>query len=267
MKSSHKCRKNYLFMWFYFLVNDQWDSFICINSLRMWTHIQLCVCVFLLYVSVLSFPVCLSNKSSVTRTMTSGCTRQSSRSFVVTVLVLGPLWSSGKFSDVSSARLRVVKLWPPSRWAAPAQSGLGLLAACDCSRGQSTGVRWGPKGSVKEPPSPRVRPLESRLAGRHCLVGWVWTFWNALTARFRYCMFSSWDVTPSCRNTFTHHWKAGDRIAEAGPALCASVDDVCLTLFFNKTSTLKWICCLKVRYFQCVLCVFKSCSQRTSKMV
>lgn len=149
----------------------------------------------LVCVCVLVFFMYLSNKSSVTRATTSGCTRQSSRSLVVMVLLPASLRSSAEFSGDPSAQSRGLV-----RDKAPPLSG--LLLSGGAPRGQRTGVRWGLKGSVKEPGFSRVWPLESRFAGRPSLLLFrVWTFWKAPTARFRYRMFSSWDVIPSCRQT------------------------------------------------------------------
>lgn len=163
------------------------NSFILKLEVAAFKHTLSCVClcVFLLHGPVLSFPACFSSNRAVTWAMTSGCTRHSSRSFVVIVLVPGSLCASAKFSHVPSAQsCDWNEHWLPSWRAVTARPRSGLIS-CDCSRGQRTGVRWGPKGRVKEPQSSRVCPLESCLTGRRCLVLWVWTFWNAPTARLR----------------------------------------------------------------------------------
>lgn len=173
-----------------------------------------------------ALPVCLSSKSSVTRLMTSGCSRQSNRSSVV---IAARLDSCDIPSAPSHSLLRVeLGLQSGAAWLT-ADFGSSAQFLWDLTSGsfvvtelveffcwQRTGKRFGPKGTLKGEPSVDgllfllICPVESRFTGvslRSSLrLMWqrfarLWA--QAWTARFTYCMFSLWDVTLSCKNTWT----------------------------------------------------------------
>lgn len=175
--------------------------------------------------------------------MISGCSRQSNRSLVVIVARLdsrdvpaawshSPLWLElGLQSGVAWWSLTVdvgsvLTVQPSANSSAQFLWDLtsSSFVVPDLVSGeffcwQRTGMRCGPKGMLKGEQSFNgslfflICPVESRFPGRVSLRSSLRLMWQtfvclwaqALTARFTYCMLSSWNVTLSCKNTTHTH--------------------------------------------------------------
>lgn len=188
-----------------------------------------------LAVELLESSFCLSSSSWLTSAMTFGCTRHSNRSLVerdarertsswgysANTAASWLLWRS---PSPLSRTVPAVLHWESETRAHWGLRSLGKLRSLGhasfivklCPT-QGTGIKWGPNGGEKQGTflssfwldCALTTPLESRFKERlpscpcsESSFGLLFST-QACTARLRYCMFSSWDVTPSC-NTDRH---------------------------------------------------------------
>lgn len=169
--------------------------------------------------------LCRHMISLVITAMTSGWTRHSSTSLVeMCISVLPPglpvgwsadwpdLWPS--LFSLLSLSWSLVVIWHCGESVQLKQHVSFVLLHCGFSV-KWTGMRWGPKGTKKGELAELFNtPLESRFTAS--ALGWssvssLFLFMQAFTARFKYCMFSSWEETPSYD---TQQWRWHDVVEQ-----------------------------------------------------